>query len=226
MSPIVAVVVTGLALFLQTTRPAGDVPPANPGAGADDLARRIVRAAGGDSWPKVTRLRFTFNVDSDGKQVASVTHDWDLRAGTDRVRWKDKDVTVNLAQPGDAEDAKAAFGRWTNDSYWLLMPLKLFDGGVTRSLQPDQEIDGRTYKVLRLGFAGVGLTPGDQYDLFVDPQTDQIRYWDYMPSPDKRSRFTWDGYQSFGPLTLSTEHVTEDGKRRIYFTDVVVTADQ
>ena len=37
---------------------------------------------------------------------------------------------VNLAEPASDEDAKAAYARWVNDSYWLLAPLKLKHRGV------------------------------------------------------------------------------------------------
>jgi hypothetical protein len=207
-----------LGLLLQTTQPAS--------TDADALARKVADASGAQHWPNVKRIQFTFNVESDGNRVAAVKHDWDVAAGKDTVTWKGQTVTVDLANPGEDEQQKQAFGRWTNDAYWLLMPLKLFDGGVTRTIQPDQEVDGKMYNVLRLSFAGVGLTPGDQYDLLIDPDTHHVRFWDYMPAPDKKSRFTWDDYKSFGPLTLSTEHKTADGKRRIFFTDVNVAASE
>ena len=192
------------------------------------LADAVVKASGGDQWQKVKRLQFTFNVEQDGKVVLSAIHDWDVRGGTDRVRWGDREkpVAVRVNQPpgeGADADAKEAFKRWTNDSYWLLAPLKLKDGGVVLANKGTQEVEGQTYEVLHVSFENVGMTPGDQYNLYVDPQAKLVRRWDYMPSPDKKTTATWDAYKSFGPLALSTEH--QMGPRRIFFTDVAVEAE-
>lgn len=190
---------------------------------ADDLARAVMSASGIDQWPKVKVVRFTFNVEADGKPVISAKHEWDVRAGTDAVAWAGKNVTVNVSAPAEDEDSKAAHQRWVNDSYWLLMPLKLMDAGVTRTYQGTQQVDGQTYEVLQLSFEGVGLTPGDRYNLYIDPDAHLVRQWDYMPSPEKKMTATWDNYQTFGGLTLATEH--QMGNRRIYFTDVSVESE-
>jgi hypothetical protein len=190
---------------------------------ADRLADKVLKASGIENWPKVKRVKFTFNVEQDGKKIVSASHDWDLRAGTDRVVWDDKNVLVNLRNPDENADTKAAHQRWTNDSYWLLAPLKLKDPGVNRKKLPNANIDGVEYEVLELSFGNIGLTPGDKYTLYIDPKTNLYRYWDYRPSADKTVRFTWETYVEAGGLTLATEHKT--GNRRIFFTDVAVEVD-
>ena len=45
-------------------------------------------------------IDFTFAVEKGGQTVLSAEHHWDVAAQTDHVKWKDKDVTVNLADPG------------------------------------------------------------------------------------------------------------------------------
>ena len=92
---------------------------------AEQLAEKAWRASGGENWANVKTIDFTFNVQKEGKTVGNAEHHWDVAAQTDRVRWKGKDVTVDLANPAGDEDAKAAYARWVNDSYWLLAPLKL-----------------------------------------------------------------------------------------------------
>src|SRR3712207_2621335 len=114
-------------------------------ANAQQLAREVWKASGGENWSKVKRVRFTFIVEQDGKQLANAQHDWDVAAQTDHVKWKakdgqDKDVTVNLASPGEDENAKAAYGRWTNDSYWLLAPLKVLDPGVKLAHEGQKDV--------------------------------------------------------------------------------------
>ena len=217
MTILLTLCVAALSLLVQPTQPADT---------GDALKQRILERAGIRVWPEVKRLTFTFNVESDGKQVASVTHDWDLLTGIDTVTTGGKSVAVKVYgfdSEKASDDEKQAFSRWTNDSYWLLMPLKLNDGGVTVKHEGEQQVAGKPYQTLRLSFANVGLTPGDQYLLYVD-DAGLVRYWDYMPSPQRTARFTWGGYQDFNGLTLATEHETvgEGPKRRIYFTDVQV----
>lgn len=173
---------------------------------AQQLAREVWEASGGENWSKVKELRFTFIVEEGEKQLASVQHDWNVQEGTDRVRWKGKDVTVNLNTPGDDEDAKAAYARWVNDSYWLLAPLKVLDPGVKVAHEGTKKTQGTECELLRLSFAQVGLTPNDQYLLYIDPQTKLVRAWDYIPNAEKTRHATWEKYDTFGGLQLATEH--------------------
>ena len=210
--------VAGLvAVFLLATGFAAGAQEADK---AQQLAREVWKASGGENWPKVKEIRFTFIVEQDGKQVASAEHHWNVAAGTDHVKWKGKEVTVNLAAPADDEDGKAAYARWVNDSYWLLAPLKVLDPGVKLTHEGTKDLNGTPHETLRLSFAGVGLTPGDQYLLYVDPQTKLVRAWDYIPSPEKVMHGTWENYKTVGGLQLSTEHNFEG--RVIRFADVEV----
>jgi hypothetical protein len=136
------------------------------------------------------------------------------------VSWAGKTVTVNVWNPAADEAAKAAYARWVNDSYWLIAPLKLKDPGVSVTYGGQQ--DG--FDSLHLSFAKVGLTPGDQYNLYIDPQTHLVRRWDYMPSREKKTSGTWSNYKDYGGLILSTERTF--GDKRIWFSDVRVESDR
>lgn len=193
-------------------------------AKAQQLAREVWKASGGEHWPNVSRLQFTFIVEQDGNAVMAAKHDWDVAGHTDHVRWKDKDVKVNLAAPGEDADAKAAFARWTNDSYWLLAPLKVLDPGVKLAYEGQKEIGGAQCEALRLSFADVGLTPGDQYVLYIDPETKLPRAWDYIPKPESVTHGTWEEYIDADGLKLSTLH--NFAGRVIRFADVRVTANR
>ena len=187
---------------------------------AQQLAKEVWRASGGEHWPTVSEIRFTFIVEQDGKQLASAEHHWNVAAGTDHVKWKGKEVTVNLKSPAQDEESKAAYGRWINDSYWLLAPLKVLDPGVKLTHEGMKESEGVQCETLRLGFEQVGLTPGDQYLLYIDPETKLVRAWDYIPKPESVSHGTWEKYETFGPLKLATEH--NFGGKMIRFADVEV----
>jgi hypothetical protein len=193
-------------------------------AKAQQLARDLWKASGGESWPKIMRLQFTFLVEQDGKEVARAEHDWNVKDGTDHVKWKGKEATVTLANPPQDEEGKAAYARWVNDSYWLLAPLKVLDPGVKLAYEGSKDLDGIPCEALRLSFEQVGLTPTDQYILYIDPETKLMRAWDFVPEPGKVMRATWEKYDDFGGLKLSTEH--NFGGRVIRFTNVnATTAD-
>jgi hypothetical protein len=102
------------------------------------------------------------------------------------------------------------------------MPLKLLDPGVKFSVP----VTSRDMPVSRgrmtMSFDGVGLTPGDLYDLSVDMRQMRIDHWTYRPNEKTSAGFTWENYQDFNGLLLATERKADDGKRRIFFTDIVV----
>ncbi|MBH25939.1 MAG: hypothetical protein CMH57_16145 [Myxococcales bacterium] len=212
------------------------------GAEAPTLAAQVHRAAGGERFEEVRVVSFTFAVEQGGERAFEARHTWDRRAGTDRVVWTDRasgvayDVTLDVAAktaqgtangaplPDPATVAKLAYARWINDTYWLLMPLKVLDPGVQQTDEGTREHDGASYRVLRLAFSGVGLTPGDVYDLLIDPETLQVAWWEMrlQGRADQPTLVSWEGHEAFGPLTLATRHVVAGGARQILLEEVVV----
>ncbi|MGI8889563.1 MAG: hypothetical protein ACR2G0_02115 [Chthoniobacterales bacterium] len=182
-------------------------------AKAKELADAVWKTSGGENWSKVKSIDFTFNVEKDGKTVASAEHHWDVAAQTDQVKWKGKEVTVNLADPASSEDDKAAYARWVNDSYWLLAPLKLKDHGVNLTDEGKKEMNGVERETLLLSFGEVGLTPKDNYRLYINPETKLVESWDYMPEPGTSKHATWTAYEKSGGLTLATDHQMDGGIR-------------
>jgi hypothetical protein len=215
----------------DATKPPGESKTALIADSATVLADAVIKASGGEKWPRVKTLDFTFNVQQGGKTLMSAKHHWDVAAGRDSVEWSGKKVDVDVTgsfainageKMNNADqtlrDQQEAHKRWTNDSYWLLAPLKLRDKGVHLADKGEQQIEGKNYRVLEVSFESVGLTPKDKYNLYVDPESNLVRRWDYMPAPDRKSSATWDGYQDFNGLKLATEHKT--GDTSIVFTDV------
>lgn len=200
---------------------------ADPEAAA--LAARVLDATGGEEgWAGARFVRFTF---AGGRQHAwdrftgqhrvegetedgepyVVLHDLDTREG--RAWVNGEEVTGERA----AELLENAWGAWVNDTYWLLMPTKLRDPGVTLTHEGSEEIEGQTYEVLHLSFAGVGLTPGDQYWAYVDPETGQMDYWAFrlesMPADAEPVRWRWTGWQEYGPVRLAGRREQVGGDR-------------
>jgi hypothetical protein len=114
------------------------------------------------------------------------------------------------------------YGRFINDTYWLLMPLKLLDSGVFHRREPDTVIDGKRYNVLALSFGNVGLTPGDHYWLFIDPATKLVERWRYVLQSGNEAEYIWDQYTSFGPIKVPLRRRNVDGKSEIRFDHVRV----
>ena len=96
---------------------------------------------------------------------------------------------------------------WINDAYWVFMPHKLKDSGVTlKYLAQDTTQDGRSADVLSLTFDQVGDTPENMYHVYVDDSTRLVSQWDfYNTTKDTVARFTtpWSNYTQFDKLQLS-----------------------
>ena len=186
---------------------------------ANELAKEVWRASGGENWSKVRELRFTCHVEQDGKEISRAEHEWKTRDSSVRVTWNGKVVVVHLLTPPQDEDGKAAFARWTDDSWWLLAPLKLLDYGVKLDYEGRKKSEGVEYETARVRFE-VGLKTDDQYLLYIDPKTEMVRAWDYIPKAGNVVHGTSEKYETFGGLKLATEH-NFDGKK-MRFTDIEV----
>ena len=224
MKPHIAVIVSLFAITAATPRAADE--SADKG---QQIATDLWKASGGENWAKVKEVRFTFAVEQEGKPLFSAEHVWNVAAGTDEVKWKDKQgkdhhVTANLAAPASDDEEKAGYARWVNDSYWLLAPLKVRDRGVHVEAGGQKDLNGVTCETVRLKFDKVGLTPTDQYVFYVDPKTKLPLAWDYIPESGTGMQATWEKFQSFGGLNLATEH-NFNGKT-IKLKDIKVLADK
>ena len=212
-----SIAVAALTITVPSILPAADEE-------ANKLADAVIKASGGAAWPSVKRIRFSFVVEEPGKAepLLVAKHDWDLRAYTDVAAWKDKKVTIDICSPEliKTDDDKAALARWTNDSYWLVAPLKLKEPGVSLTYGGKKTEGGREFEVLNVGFVNVGTTSADHYTLYIDPKTSLIAKWDYMPSPDKKITSAWEDYRDFNGLTLSTKH--DFAGKTITMKDVIV----
>ncbi len=146
---------------------------------ADRVAHELVTALGGETaWQKARQLRFDFVVEREGTRVAEVHHLWDRYTGDYRllgadksgapyavyfnVNTRDGSAFVNGRQVEGEEKKKlleTAYGRFINDTYWLLAPWKVFDPGVHRDYDGEKTgPDGALCDVIRLTFENVGLT--------------------------------------------------------------------
>lgn len=103
---------------------------------------------------------------------------------------------------------------WINDSYWLVMPFKLKDTGVTLKYLGEETIaNGLRCNVLELTFKNVGVTPDNKYRLYVDLKDNLIKQWAYYKdaAQDSASQiWPFDNYRKYGNILLSADR--SDGK--------------
>ena len=200
----------------------------------EDVINKIWQSAGGrKTWQNSRYLSFAFAPQRDGKTVSSRSHLWDRYTGDYRFEAKTPTnqnlvVLFNVnSQKGtsyldgkilpdslNSKEIKRAYGNFINDSYWLLVPLKLEDEGVDVTLKDPEVIDGKKMDVLHLSFGKVGLTPGDQYWLFVDSVSGQIKRWRFLLQGKQEGTFNWTDYKDLGGgLKLSTykQNVNQNG---------------
>jgi len=212
---------------------------------ADSVALRLMEAHGADAFASAPYLRFNFAVETpEGKRVIG-RHLWDRSSGDYRVEWQSapdsnyvalinvRDVdgqrpsgTVYLngtELTGEAARTarEQAYGRFINDTYWLLAPLKVFDPGVDRSYLSDSST--AEHDVLHLAFGEVGLTPGDEYWLYVFTQTGRLERWGMrlqsMTDGASPQAYTWGGDTTLttpdGSVVLSRRHEAVGGEQAV-----------
>jgi hypothetical protein len=109
---------------------------------------------------------------------------------------------------------------WINDSYWLVMPFKLKDSGVTLKYLGEEKLPtGQSTYLLQLTYQNVGVTPENKYKVYVDKNTHLVVQWAfYKNSRDLVPAFVmpWLDYQTYGNIKLSGDR----GQARI--TDIQV----
>ena len=100
-----------------------------------------------------------------------------------------------------------AYRDWINAGYWLLMPYKLKDSGVTLGYKGETTLaNGQEAHILTLKFDSVGLTPRNLYDIFVNKESGLVDQWSYYPneaSDEPAFITTWDGYKEYDGILIA-----------------------
>ncbi|WP_266369434.1 hypothetical protein [Tellurirhabdus rosea] len=199
-------------------------------ARAVQIADQVMAAMGGrKAWDNVHYLAWTF---FGNRRLI-----WDKWTGNVRIDNLKNDQTVVLNVNNEqgrvfrngkeetgpdsvAKYVKQARAAWINDSYWLVMPYKLKDSGVTlKYLGEEAAQDGKPADVIQLTFKGVGVTPENKYKVWVDKTSHLVSQWAYFPKyTDEAPRFTlpWTDYKKYGGILLSGKR----GDREL--TDIMV----
>jgi hypothetical protein len=229
------------AMLLLATSALAQTP--NP----DDLARHSINVIAGPAWEKARYFSFAFNVDRGGKIVASFPQQWDRYTGDYRVSGKDQKgreflVVMNTnTKQGKAwingmqanekdldEMLTVGYRRFINDTYWLLMPLKMMDPGVHRAYDSQKTENGRTYDIVKLWFDdGVGLTPADQYWAWINHDTGVVEQWHMKLQSSKPEDpplvVMFHDFKKVGGLNISTSREIVGKGQTIKLDDLIVS---
>ena len=216
-------------------------------ARADAVGKELIAAMGGmPAWEKARQFQFDFVVVKEGKAVARFSHVWDRYTGDYRLSGTDKTgapytvyFNVNTkagkafvnGRPADPEKQapmlENAYGRFINDTYWLLAPWKIFDPGVRLAYDGERPCpDGGTCDVLRLSFENVGLTPKDVYWLWVTRDGGRrMVQWQYVlgGAEEPPTTAAWKDWKTMGGVALSMDKPMSGQPVEIRFENVVVS---
>ncbi len=208
-------------------------------AKVDRLVDRVTAGLGGEeAWEATRYLVFEF--------AGARSHWWDRFTGRHRLEGTTQDgaayvVLQNVHDRGAAGSAwidgepvageraaeliENAYAAWVNDTYWLISPYKLRDPGVHLEHAGEETIDGVAYDKLHLTFGEVGLTPGDQYWMFIHPETGRVERWEYVLESQEPPPTAWEwlDWERYGPgIMLSSRRVREKDGRTLTLGPVAV----
>jgi len=198
------------------------------------IADKVMTAMGGrNNWDKERFFRWNF--------FGRRTLWWDKLEGKVAIQMHDADsmkIVLNIfddsgrysirgeeiTQPDSVRKfVQKGKSMWINDSYWLFMPFKLKDSGVTLTYSSQDTLEDNTVcDVLQLTFKDIGNTPQNKYHVWVDRTDNLIKQWAFYRKYDmEEPNFInpWVNYKKYNTLLLSGDR----GKRQI--TDILV-ADQ
>ncbi|GAB5554486.1 MAG: hypothetical protein Sapg2KO_40770 [Saprospiraceae bacterium] len=215
------------ALTTFCTTPEAPVDYGNPPADGFNLAEsdekaiaiadEVMEAMGGrQAWDTTRYLHWTFfgrrtllwdkqtgdvRIDVPGDSSIYLVN---INEDEGKVQLKGQDISASDSIQNYVERGKSI---WINDAYWLVMPFKLKDSGVTlKYLGQDTMLGGTSADVLELTFAEVGRTPDNKYKIYVDLEDRLVKQWDFFTKyDDPKPRFStpWQDYQPYGDLRLS-----------------------
>lgn len=238
--PLAAALLLTLPLPALAPHSAGATPASDPKAVA--VADQVMAALGGrDRWEALPGLRWTWGVAIHDTMRVSRRHAWDKHTGWHRVEGTMRDgrpfVIVHkldgtggkawiAGRPIEGDSLKTlvahAKSMWTNDSYWMLMPYKMRDPGVTLRYDGEATRDGATYDKIAMSFDHVGETPDDRYWVYVNRKTHRVDYWEMQLQGTKPppANATWEGWVQLDGLWFPTAHWEAGHTRNVFTRDV------
>ena len=192
---------------------------ANSDPAAVELADSIMVAMGGwENWDNTRFISWNSsgirNLIWDKKEGRarieslkdSTTYLVDLKTLTGKVYIKGQEVTRSDSLKKMLKRAKSL---WSSDAYWLVMPFKLKDNGVTlKYLGEDTLKTGDRCNVLQITYNNDGDMPQTKYHVYVDLADNLVKQWAYYSNASQDSAtfvLPWDNYKKYGSILLSAD---------------------
>jgi hypothetical protein len=201
---------------------------ANSDPAGIQLADSIMAAMGGrENWDKARFISWNFfgrrdlvwdkhtgrvRIESPGDSSVYLVN---INTGKGRVKFRGVELTETDTLKKMLDRAKAI---WINDSYWLTMPFKLKDTGVTLKYLGEDTLKNDRYNILQLTFANVGTSPENKYKLYVGIKDKMIKHWAFFNDAKKdTANFIrpWDNYQKYGNVMLSADRSDNGGPKNV-----------
>jgi hypothetical protein len=225
-------------------------PPIAPDPVADALARRVIDIQGGPAWEEARFISFTFNLERNSQPAAVFAQQWDRLTGDYRVSGKDPNgvpfvviENVNTKagkawQNGVAVTEPAAlqtlltlgYRRFINDTYWLLMPLKMLDPGVHRTaLGERSDACGRKWDVVRVIFDQGPGVPTDVYWAWINRDTGIVEEWDMKlqgtPADAPAVEVFFHDFKRVAGVLISTRREVKGKSQTVRLDDLKISAE-
>ena len=184
------------------------------------IADRVMREMGGyEAWGRTRYLAWSFfggqyqvwdrQTDDFHWEKDTLVANYNLRRHEGQVFSRGRDVS---ATPTGQKVLGKLTGIWINNSYWLLLPFKLKDSGVTLTYKgPATTLRGAPADLLQLTFQNVGDTPQNRYEVLVNQATGLVDEWAYFAKADDAQpafRRQWADYTRHGPVLLAADRST------------------
>lgn len=189
---------------------------------AIEIAQATVQAMGG--WDALDATRFVA-----WKFFGRRQHYWDRHTGDIRIESEREGVTtiilmnihskegrvfrdgVELEGEPLAEMLENGHQAWVNDAYWMFMPYKMLDPGVTLGYVGEKSTaEGNAAWVVDLTFGdGVGYTPKNRYHVYVGKESGLVEQWDFFAdasADEPNFAGPWKAWKAFGRIKLATSH--------------------
>ena len=196
----------------------------------DNVRHRIAGAYGSESFHRIEVIEYTFNVRIGDKHIQRSWIWWPQVEQVEFIGGADKEpVLYNRLELGQnpPQDIKQVDAWFINDNYWLLFPIHLAwdqQATVEDTGHRDLPMGQGTAKCVVVSYPKTGgYTAGDVYELFLD-ENHMLTQWVYRRggSVTPTRITTWEEHRKLGPLMVSLDHNGDDGKFRVWFTDVAV----
>jgi hypothetical protein len=201
---------------------------ANSDPAAVELADSIMVAMGGwENWNDTRYISWNF---SDLRKLVwdkreerariesfpdSITYLVDLKNLDGKVFIKGHELTLKDSLTKMLKQARTL---WSSDAYWLVMPFKLKDDGVTlKYLGEDTLETGDRCNVLQIIYSSDDL-PQKRYHVYVDLADNLVKQWAYYSNASQDSAtfvLPWDNYKKYGNILLSADRSAGGGPKDV-----------